>query len=327
MSSIKAVRPKISVPQSTVELSRQRRSVTRGKLMKIFLDSLRVSPGLTLKVIFYIRDIEGRGERRIFNTAFTSSWGDQEDKRVELLNSQIFWELIVKYSSWKTVLDLALPMMEKVLVETEEKEEEYKLKVIETSSGLNIKLKIKINANKDNEKEKEKEKDKTNFNYLVLLELIKDTLRKDMSSRNPSLLAKWLPSEYKAHAVAYPNAFKALVSYISGQRGIAIYRKTLTSLRSKIGIVEQKMCANEWGKINYGDIPMNARKKYRRALKRHGVKPSKRRSKSEKVEIGKKKESNIPTIATDDVLSIKRVVEHNPRYTEVEELEAILRNN
>ncbi|WP_154662970.1 DUF2828 family protein [Massilibacterium senegalense] len=44
------------------------------------------------------------------------------------------------------------------------------------------------------------------------------------------------------------------------------YRKTLSSLCTKIGIVEQKMSRKEWNTISYPAIPSQVMLKYRQAF-------------------------------------------------------------
>lgn len=47
------------------------------------------------------------------------------------------------------------------------------------------------------------------------------------------------------------------------------YRKWLTANRKKLNLVESKMCANEWGTIEYGKVPSQATLNYRSAFYRH----------------------------------------------------------
>jgi Domain of unknown function (DUF2828) len=47
------------------------------------------------------------------------------------------------------------------------------------------------------------------------------------------------------------------------------YRKKLVALRNQIDVVEQKMSANQWSKINYEHVPSKAMNKYRKAFPKH----------------------------------------------------------
>lgn len=99
------------------------------------------------------------------------------------------------------------------------------------------------------------------------IKLIADQLRNDIISDNPSLCAKYAPSENGAIDKKY-NA----VSKITKDLGVSKiqYRKNyLVPLRKKIGIVETLMCKNEWRKINYEAVPSIAGNLYKKAFTKH----------------------------------------------------------
>lgn len=81
-----------------------------------------------------------------------------------------------------------------------------------------------------------------------------------------SLLAKWLKSENTSSLES-----KRIATYIRKQLGWTSkqYRKTLSTLRQYTNVVEQKMSANDWGKINYEKVPSKANLTYRNAFKKH----------------------------------------------------------
>lgn len=97
----------------------------------------------------------------------------------------------------------------------------------------------------------------------LAMAIVQAQLSDDLQSDSPSLLAKWLPSEnassYKTKLVA--KKVRELLSMTSKQ-----YRKTLSSLRTKINIVESKMSANEWSEIQYDKLPSKAGMIYRNAF-------------------------------------------------------------
>ena len=102
-----------------------------------------------------------------------------------------------------------------------------------------------------------------------------EKLRADWNSyRNGesiSLLAKWLPSE-NASSKATRRYARTIISAFT-PRGInaRTYRKMLTTLRAYLKVVEQKMSANEWGKIDYEQVPAKAAMNYTDAfVKRDG---------------------------------------------------------
>lgn len=105
-----------------------------------------------------------------------------------------------------------------------------------------------------------------------------------------SLLAKWLPSVNCASAITRKKAMK-LIKKINDKAPrnemISSYRKTLSRLRKHLDVVERKMCANEWGKIKYENVPSNANLKYKDAFLRHDE--ERRNEYLEKVNEGKTK--------------------------------------
>jgi hypothetical protein len=90
----------------------------------------------------------------------------------------------------------------------------------------------------------------------------------DIDSQNPSLLGKWLKSE---NASSYET--KQLAKLTRKYLGLSPrqYRKSLSSLRARIQIVESKMSANEWTHIEYSKLPSQAGNKYRQAFFNHDL--------------------------------------------------------
>ena len=92
-----------------------------------------------------------------------------------------------------------------------------------------------------------------------VLSLIKEQLADDidnyLAGKPFSLLAKWLPSP---NASSKETKHKAII--IRKYLGLSEkkYRKILTSLRKKLNVVEVKMSANEWDKIDYETVPSKA---------------------------------------------------------------------
>ena len=81
-----------------------------------------------------------------------------------------------------------------------------------------------------------------------------------------SLLAKWMPSENASSK----ETREAARAFIAGFKCTPkFYRKLLTTLRSYLKIVEQKMSAREWKNIEYGAVPAKAAINYADAFVRH----------------------------------------------------------
>lgn len=105
--------------------------------------------------------------------------------------------------------------------------------------------------------------------YQQVLRLMASTLLKDAeTARNDdkasiSLLAKWAPSEGSAKNDIAKDLMR--VMDLSPKQ----YRKLLTFLRKRVGIVEAKMCAKRWAEINYQQVPSRASMLYRKAFGRN----------------------------------------------------------
>lgn len=81
-----------------------------------------------------------------------------------------------------------------------------------------------------------------------------------------SLLAKWLKK-----ADASSKNTRKLGIYTAKQLGMSVYdyKRLCNRLRRYIDVVEQKMSAGEWDKINYPAVPSRAMMNYRKAFARH----------------------------------------------------------
>jgi hypothetical protein len=103
----------------------------------------------------------------------------------------------------------------------------------------------------------------------------------DMKTGNTvSLLAKWMKSENTSskESVALARKFREVLGWSSKK-----YRKTLSALRKYIDVVEVKMCAGEFDKIKFGQVPSRAHANYKKAFERQsGVKYSEYLNKVEK---------------------------------------------
>lgn len=97
-------------------------------------------------------------------------------------------------------------------------------------------------------------------------ELIYTQLLADLNSDFPSLMAKWLKSENASSAETKRLAKKTrkLLNMTPKQ-----YRKMLSALRKRIGVVEQKMSAQNWKDIDYSKLPSKAAMIYRNAFMNH----------------------------------------------------------
>lgn len=93
---------------------------------------------------------------------------------------------------------------------------------------------------------------------------------KAFSKKQPiSLLAKWMKSENTSSKESKAIARQTRIKF-----GLTPcqYRKTLSSLRRYIKVVENQISSNNWDSINYETVPSNAMMKYRNAFGRHSKK-------------------------------------------------------
>jgi hypothetical protein len=100
------------------------------------------------------------------------------------------------------------------------------------------------------------------------LSLVEKQLIIDISSKTPSLLAKWLPSENTSS-----KETKRLANKIRNYLGYdhKEYRQTLSALRKKINVLERLMSTNQWDKIEFDAIPSKAGLIYKNAFARNEV--------------------------------------------------------
>jgi len=121
-----------------------------------------------------------------------------------------------------------------------------------------------------------------------VIEIIRKQLAEDITDMNNgksvSLLAKWLPSPTTSSAETVKKARKLCKLLDMPEKN---YRKTLSALRKYIDVVEVKMSAKEWDKINYEGVPSKANLLYNKAFLRNDE--ERRREYLEKLEKGEAK--------------------------------------
>ena len=102
-----------------------------------------------------------------------------------------------------------------------------------------------------------------------VVDLVDKQLREDMNFDTVSLLAKWMPSLKSRNENTRRYAYILRTSLKMSPRK---YRKLLSHLRSKIGIVETHITDGEFNKIEYDKIPSRAGMIYRNAFFRNDEK-------------------------------------------------------
>lgn len=101
--------------------------------------------------------------------------------------------------------------------------------------------------------------------WLVLEQLSQD--EENMKAGKPiSLLAKWMPS-INCSSKQRKELAKRFCKFLGMPE--KQYRQALSALRKYLNVVERKMCANEWDKIDYSAVPSKANLIYRNAFMEH----------------------------------------------------------
>jgi hypothetical protein len=100
----------------------------------------------------------------------------------------------------------------------------------------------------------------------LTMTIIRAQLLADIDSEQPSLLAKWLPSEN-----ASSRETQRLAKKVANNLGLTAkqYRKTLSTLRGRIKLVETQMSEKKFGEIEYDKLPSKAGMIYRKAFYRN----------------------------------------------------------
>jgi len=104
------------------------------------------------------------------------------------------------------------------------------------------------------------------FDNQKCFDVIGTQLKVDEKSDKPSLLAKWLPTMN-----ASSKSTRAKARFMSAHLELSEieYRKKIREIRKKIKVVEEKMSAQQWNKIDYSSVPSQAARIYKDAFKRH----------------------------------------------------------
>ncbi|MBE6054505.1 MAG: DUF2828 family protein [Clostridium sartagoforme] len=99
-----------------------------------------------------------------------------------------------------------------------------------------------------------------------VINLFKNQIQKDLTSKSPSTLGKWLKSENTSSKESKLLGYKTrvLLNYSPKE-----YRKLLSTLRRKLNIVENNISTKNYEGINYENISRINIKKYRKAFYRN----------------------------------------------------------
>ena len=103
---------------------------------------------------------------------------------------------------------------------------------------------------------------------IAAFNIIKHQLALDIQCKTPSLLAKWMPSQNASNADTrrLGHALADFLGMTSRE-----YRKTLSTLRERINVLERLMSAGRWQDIQFDKIPSKAGLIYRNAFARRDI--------------------------------------------------------
>lgn len=101
---------------------------------------------------------------------------------------------------------------------------------------------------------------------LDVLQIIKVQLEQDITSKHPSLLAKWMPS-----CNTSSSSTKEKAAIIRRHLGLKEkeYRKVLSTLREKIKVTERLVSQNRWDELDLEKLTSNNYLKYSKSFRKH----------------------------------------------------------
>jgi hypothetical protein len=109
--------------------------------------------------------------------------------------------------------------------------------------------------------------------YKEYIRLIGNQLKADIQkgdNESVSLVAKWIPSESSALNKKTNFTYRLARSMKIGMPELR--KKYLTPLRTKIELLEQKMCSKDWPSVDYEALPSQALNRHTEAFKRNDSK-------------------------------------------------------
>ena len=215
------------------------RGIDDTYLRKLLEDSWAYSPLDTIKLIFFIRDIrgKGKGEKKIFHQA--CKW--LIDVHSDAIKHN--YQHVPFYGCYKDWYEIFL----------QTRYEKAILKALARQLRSDL---ITISENDD-------KRDKKDGYFSFLWKLPKITEHVSVS-----LAWKWTPSENSHYD---KGQYKGTVSKLCKILGMSKkeYRKAGTFMRGYLNIVEAKMCGKEWEEIDFSKVPSRAMNIYKKAYSKH----------------------------------------------------------
>ena len=231
------------------------RGLSEDRLRNYLDNSWTTDPLDTLKMIFFIRDIrgKGKGEKKLFHQSV--KWlMDQHPEAIRLNSKHIPF-----YGTYKDWLEIFLNT----------RYEKAMLKCF--ARQLQKDRNLVITVTEGDTTEITKKKRKGFFSYIWGSSSTKANKGKTEESDTPptvTLAWKWAPSEGSHYD---KGSYKGTVTKLCGLLGInkKEYRKTATLMRAHIGVVEGLMCGKQWDEIDFSKVPSRAMHIYKKAYAKH----------------------------------------------------------
>ncbi len=258
------------------------RGLKEDKLQEYLTNSWEVSPQDTLRLIFFVRDIrgKGKGEKKIFHQSFR--WlMDKHPEAVRHASKHIPF-----YGSYKDWLEIFLDTcFEKAMLKALAKQLKSDLELVKAA----FREETEGTAEEKTEVKKEtKKKRRGFFSYIwgsssyssttdTVTEPTKNETTKNETTKNDptknehipvSLAWKWAPTENTHYD---KGKYAGTVAKICSNLGMSKkeYRKACSLMRAHLGIVEGFMCGKKWDEINFSKVPSRAMHIYKKAYTKH----------------------------------------------------------
>ena len=251
------------------------RGLSQTDLNKYLTASWNMNPTETLKLVFFIRDIrgKGKGEKKLFHQSF--SWlMTNHPKAVRVASKHIPF-----YGCYKDWLEIFLgTRYEKSMLKTFAKQLKKDLDLV--TGVFVIEMDEVIPKDQKTKQTEQKKRKKGLFSYIwgssapdqtseVPVEPKKDQKeQKEQTKVSLSLAWKWAPTEGGHYDKGqYKNTVTKLCSHLGMNK--KEYRKACSLMRAHLGVVEGLMCGKKWEDIDFSKVPSRAMHIYKKAYAKH----------------------------------------------------------
>jgi hypothetical protein len=261
------------------------RGLNEDKLREYLTNSWSANPQDTLRLIFFIRDIrgKGKGEKKLFHQSFR--WlMDKHPEAVRHASKHIPF-----YGSYKDWLEIFLgTRFEKAMLKVLAKQLKMDLELVTDAFRDESEANTdgKTSEEKTEAKKETKKKRKGFFSYIwgssssssstsetkvVETNVVPTKTETGENKRehvSVSLAWKWAPTENTHYD---KGKYAGTVTKICLNLGISKkeYRKACTLMRAHLGVVEGFMCGKKWDEIDFSKVPSRAMHIYKKAYSKH----------------------------------------------------------